>query len=139
MLHIVLRFEMTALRVLGHLPALRGCAACGRNLELKGRLLFGQLAGGLLCPSCRPGQRQVVSVTAQAMEALQQFAAAESDLVERIIAVRLAEVHLRKAQGALATECGYVVTCECDACGQCDGCRSPRSKGTAEYRTRNVE
>jgi hypothetical protein len=48
--------------------------------------------------------------------------AAESDLVERIVAVRLAEVHLRKAQGALATECGYVVTCECDACGECDGC-----------------
>jgi DNA repair protein RecO (recombination protein O) len=76
---VVLRFEMTALRVLGHLPALHGCAACGRDLELTQRVLFGQMAGGLLCDQCRPGQRQVVSMTAAAVAVLQQFAASEGN------------------------------------------------------------
>ena len=70
---------MLALRVLGHLPALHGCAACGQHIDLLGRVLFGQLAGGLLCQRCRAGQRQVVSVTAQAIETLQRFAASETD------------------------------------------------------------
>jgi len=72
---VVLRFEMTALRLLGHAPALHGCAACGESIELSGRVPFGQVAGGLLCPRCRPGQRQVVSLTAGAVRVLQQFAA----------------------------------------------------------------
>ncbi len=76
---VVLRFEMTALRLLGHLPALHGCASCGQPIELSGRVPFGQLAGGLLCARCRPGQRQVVSVTAGAVRVLQQFAAGDAD------------------------------------------------------------
>ncbi len=74
---VVLRFELTTLRLLGHLPALHGCAACGQALPLAGRMLFGQSAGGLLCPRCRTGQRQVVSVTAGAIAALREFAAPE--------------------------------------------------------------
>lgn len=76
---IVLRFEMLALSILGHLPALHGCAACGQAMELTGRVLFGQLAGGLLCQRCRAGQRQVVSVTAEAIETLQLFTATDTD------------------------------------------------------------
>jgi DNA repair protein RecO (recombination protein O) len=76
---VVLRFEMTALRLLGHSPALHGCASCGQPIEVSGRVPFGQVAGGLLCPHCRPGQRQVVSVTAGAVRVLQQFAAGDSD------------------------------------------------------------
>ncbi|MHB8970468.1 MAG: DNA repair protein RecO [Pirellulaceae bacterium] len=76
---VVLRFEMTALRLLGHLPALQGCAACGRHIEFGDRVLFGQLAGGLLCEKCRPGQRQVVSVAVGAVRILQQYAASESE------------------------------------------------------------
>jgi DNA repair protein RecO (recombination protein O) len=76
---VVLRFEMTALQLLGHLPSLHGCASCGEPVELTGRVPFGQLAGGLLCARCRPNQRQIVSVTAGAVRVLQQFAAIESD------------------------------------------------------------
>jgi len=73
----VLRFELTTLRLLGHLPALHGCAACGEEMELTGRMLFGQVAGGLLCGQCRGGQRQVASVAAGTVRVLQQFAAPE--------------------------------------------------------------
>ncbi len=78
-LRVVLRFEMTALRLLGHLPALHGCAACGRSLQMSGRVLFGQLAGGLLCDHCRTGQREVASVSGGAVETLRQFASPATD------------------------------------------------------------
>jgi DNA repair protein RecO (recombination protein O) len=70
---------MTALRLLGHLPALGGCAACGQPIALAGRHPFALAAGGLLCPACRPGHRQVVSVTAATIQVLRQFAACDSD------------------------------------------------------------
>ncbi len=81
---VVLRFEMTLLRVLGHLPSLDGCAACGAPIVLTGRVPFGQIAGGLLCARCRPGQRQVVSVTAEVIRVLQQFAAEDSEVWREI-------------------------------------------------------
>lgn len=74
-LRVILRFELVTLRRLGHFPALEGCAACGQPLELDGTLLVGQLAGGLLCPGCRSGQRRVVRVTAPTVETLRLFAA----------------------------------------------------------------
>jgi len=76
---VVLRFELLALRALGQLPALHGCAACGVRMESVDRLLFGQLAGGLLCRQCRVGQRQVVNVSAPAIRTLQEFAAERTD------------------------------------------------------------
>ncbi len=76
---VVLRFELTALRLLGHLPALSGCAACGQSIVLAGRHPFALAAGGLLCPTCRPGHRQVVSVAAATIEVLRVCAARHSD------------------------------------------------------------
>lgn len=71
---LVLRFELTALRVLGHLPSLVACASCGTPVSTAGRAAFGQLAGGVLCPDCRVGQRQVVSVSGPVIDALRNFA-----------------------------------------------------------------
>jgi DNA repair protein RecO (recombination protein O) len=71
---LVLRFELTALRVLGHLPSLENCAGCGAPVATDGRVAFGQLAGGVLCSHCRVGQRQVVSVSGPVIDALRVFA-----------------------------------------------------------------
>ncbi len=70
-------FELTALRVLGHLPAFETCAACGRAISASpgGRVPFGIRAGGVLCPACRPGQRHVIGVTRGAMTTLRRLAA----------------------------------------------------------------
>ena len=70
----VLRFELTALRLLGHLPSLSQCVACGNPVEMAPRIAFGMTAGGVLCPSCRPGRRQVVSVSGPVIAALRQAA-----------------------------------------------------------------
>ena len=75
----VLRFELTALRVLGHLPSLDACVGCGEALEATGRTAFGLLSGGVLCTRCRVGKRQVVSVSAGAIHAMQQFAESEGE------------------------------------------------------------
>ncbi len=71
---VVLRFELTALRVLGHLPSLENCAECGNAVQLVGRVPFSQLAGGVLCKSCRVGQKQVISVSAAVLITLARLA-----------------------------------------------------------------
>ena len=70
----VLKFELAALRLLGHLPLLSECVNCGRPVEQEGRVAFGLTAGGVLCHACRPGQRQVASVSGACLQALRKFA-----------------------------------------------------------------
>ena len=71
---LVLRFELTALRLLGHLPSLRECVGCGGPVETMGRIPFALVAGGVLCPNCRPGQRQVVSMSGPVLAAMRELA-----------------------------------------------------------------
>jgi DNA repair protein RecO (recombination protein O) len=70
----VLRFEVAALRLLGYLPALDACVVCGKPVAATGRVLFGQLAGGVLCPDCRAGQRQIVSLSPGVLALLREWA-----------------------------------------------------------------
>jgi DNA repair protein RecO (recombination protein O) len=65
-----LRFEVLALKALGFLPAMDGCVSCGEPISGAGRVLFGQLAGGVICQSCRRGQKQVVSLSREGLETL---------------------------------------------------------------------
>ena len=71
---LVLRFELTALRLLGHLPSLEDCADCGVEVTLNGRVPFSQIRGGVLCAACRVGKKQVISVSAGVLRALQLLA-----------------------------------------------------------------
>jgi DNA repair protein RecO (recombination protein O) len=71
---VTLRLEMTALRILGHMPSLRECVGCGAVVDWEGRVAFGMLEGGVLCPGCRPGKRQVVSVSGEVVKTLARFA-----------------------------------------------------------------
>jgi DNA repair protein RecO (recombination protein O) len=70
----LVRFELTALRETGHMPTLSDCAACGRAVEPVGRVPFSQRAGGVLCKSCRSGQKQIISVSGGVIKALAQLA-----------------------------------------------------------------
>jgi len=74
---LLLRFELGALRILGHLPSFEGCVECGEPMSLSGRVAFGQLVGGLLCSRCRTGQRQVITVRAATVEGLRHLATAD--------------------------------------------------------------
>ena len=69
----LLSLELSALRLLGHLPSLAECVGCGTPVATEGRIAFGLIAGGVLCAKCRSGQRSVVSVSAAALKALRQL------------------------------------------------------------------
>lgn len=70
----ILRFELGALRLLGHLPSLETCAECGRAMEPSGRLAFGHLDGGVLCGQCRQGKRQIAMISGAALRTMAQLA-----------------------------------------------------------------
>lgn len=70
---LVLRFELSALRILGHLPSLDLCVGCGTRVVARGRVAFGSWEGGVLCPDCRPGKRHVLSVSESAIATLRRF------------------------------------------------------------------
>jgi DNA repair protein RecO (recombination protein O) len=70
----VLRFELMALRLLGHLPTLDNCAECGVRVEPGGRVPFSLLAGGVLCGTCRIGKKQIVSLSASLPAAMRVLA-----------------------------------------------------------------
>ncbi len=71
---LTMRFELGALRLLGHLPSLEKCVECGNAVEPAGRVAFGQLDGGVLCGNCRVGKKQVVMVSAGALRTMAQLA-----------------------------------------------------------------
>ena len=71
---ITLRFELQALRILGHLPSLSVCAACGSPVRPAKRVAFGLLDGGVLCEACRPGRSQVASISTEALRTMTELA-----------------------------------------------------------------
>jgi len=71
---LLLRFELTALRVLGHFPSLETCVECGKTVESVGRVSFSQIAGGVLCKQCRVGQKSVIAVSAGVLQTLARLA-----------------------------------------------------------------
>ncbi len=60
----LLRFEIHCLRILGHSPSFQACVGCGEVLDMSTvpnrSVAFGIQSGGVLCPTCLPGQRQIV-------------------------------------------------------------------------------
>ena len=73
----VVRFELIALRLLGHVPSLDACVECGAPVATAGRVAFGQLDGGVLCRACRGGKKQVVLVSAGVLRVMAQLADAD--------------------------------------------------------------
>ncbi len=76
---LVVRFELAALAILGHLPSWETCVECGAPVELSGRVAFGLLAGGVLCGKCRSGKRQVVSISGETVKAMAALADLHGD------------------------------------------------------------
>jgi len=72
----LLRFELACLRELGLMPALDACVHCGATIAARGEAVaFGLATGGVLCPSCRPGQPHVATLSGRTLEAIRVLAA----------------------------------------------------------------
>jgi DNA repair protein RecO (recombination protein O) len=67
---ILLRFELTLLRLVGHAPETGRCVECGGPLDAAGRTPFGLLEGGTLCGGCRRGRSAVAMLSAEALAAI---------------------------------------------------------------------
>ena len=80
----VVRFELGALRLLGHMPSLDTCVECSAPVETAGRVAFGMLDGGVLCERCRAGKKQVVSVSAGALRTMAPLAELKNQSWPRI-------------------------------------------------------
>ncbi|MDG2207510.1 MAG: DNA repair protein RecO [Pirellulales bacterium] len=71
---LILHFELSALRLLGHLPNLDQCVECGKTISTDDRVSFGQSSGGVLCQACRPGKRHVAQIHGDSLRTLQRYA-----------------------------------------------------------------
>jgi DNA repair protein RecO (recombination protein O) len=80
----VMRFELIALGLLGHAPSFESCVECGTGVAPAGRVAFGLLDGGVLCPTCRGGRNEVVQANAGALRTMAQFADAEGTAWRRM-------------------------------------------------------
>ena len=80
----VLRFELGALRLLGHVPLLDRCVECGSPVAQTGRVAFGQVDGGVLCRNCCAGKKQVVMASAGVLRTMGQIADTESTAWRRL-------------------------------------------------------
>jgi DNA repair protein RecO (recombination protein O) len=65
----VMAFELTLLGELGYSPALRDCAVCGQPAAEP--LAFSAVAGGVVCPACRPRERDARPLRPAARDALE--------------------------------------------------------------------
>jgi DNA repair protein RecO (recombination protein O) len=81
---LVLRFELTALRVLGHLPSWEVCAECAEPVAIEGQVAFSQADGGVLCAECRVGKRQITLVSAGVLRILGRYSDPASDAWRRL-------------------------------------------------------
>ncbi len=70
---IVLRFELQALRLVGHLPSWQTCVQCGNHVPLAEVAVVGMLAGGVLCDGCSSMARYRVQLGPQVRQTLDLF------------------------------------------------------------------
>lgn len=80
----LLRFELGALRILGHLPTLDRCADCGAEVSAAGQVPFALLDGGVVCAECRPGKTHVVDLTAGSVRLMAALADPTNRLWQRV-------------------------------------------------------
>lgn len=63
------QYELFLFRELGYGPTLEACAVCGVGVAGP-RLAFSAAAGGVLCPTCQPSQRERRPLSVEAWQAL---------------------------------------------------------------------
>ncbi len=92
----LLRFELGALRILGHLPSLDRCADCGGDVSATGPTAFALLDGGVVCTECRAGKSQVVSLSGGSVRLMAALADPTNRLWQRVALHPQSRAELRR-------------------------------------------
>jgi DNA repair protein RecO (recombination protein O) len=74
---LVSAYELGWLGELGLRPVLDRCAACQTEGLPSGRLVYSAIAGGLVCPTCAPAQRDRRAVSRAALDTLAELSSGE--------------------------------------------------------------
>lgn len=69
----LIHFDAQSWRILGLAPGTSACTACGGEIPQQTRLTFSLTGGGLVCPSCRVGQSQCISVRSDVIDSLDRL------------------------------------------------------------------
>ena len=71
---IVMRFEWQLLELTGHFPSFDFCVHCDSEIDhTQGRIAFGHLGGGVVCPNCLLGTQQVSVITPELIWEIRQI------------------------------------------------------------------
>ncbi|MCG8650627.1 MAG: DNA repair protein RecO, partial [Pirellulales bacterium] len=73
-------FDLQSLRMLGHAPGIDLCTSCGGEVASQGRFTFALLTGGIICQSCRPRQRQTISVRDAVIDEMKRLISPQTQL-----------------------------------------------------------
>ncbi len=94
---LTVHFELAALKLLGHVPAVEQCVECGEVMPATtGPTAFGLLDGGVLCPRCRGGKKEVLAVGADVLRIINQLADPFGQAWQRIKITNRAYAELRR-------------------------------------------
>jgi DNA repair protein RecO (recombination protein O) len=74
---LVSAYELGWLGELGVRPVLDRCVACQTDQLPAGRLTYSAIAGGVVCPTCAPAQRDRRSVSRAALDTLEELSLGE--------------------------------------------------------------
>jgi DNA repair protein RecO (recombination protein O) len=66
-------FDLQLLRMLGHVPGTDRCTDCGGDVPSTHRIPFSLEAGGVVCATCRPRQRSIVSIREAVIEQIRRL------------------------------------------------------------------
>lgn len=83
----LLHYELRLLKLIGLAPSFHECIGCSEKIEVRRnakRIAFGMRDGGVLCPRCRPGRTNVVSLSPEAVGAFQLLASADERYWQRL-------------------------------------------------------
>ncbi|MDR1491918.1 MAG: DNA repair protein RecO [Planctomycetaceae bacterium] len=88
----LMRFEWRALEITGNFPSLDFCVFCGEKIgNSSPRIEFGHWDGGVICPKCRFGTRQISVITPALRNAICQLVTpnqnAENDETQEAAAI----------------------------------------------------
>ncbi len=97
----IVEFEIGLLSQLGHQPVFSRCASCGREREQQTRVSFSIDEGGVVCGRCRPGKRNVISLSGHAWSFLK-------NITEREPAEEKSLGKNRQAEDVNETKHGYL-------------------------------
>ncbi len=94
---MALAFAARALAIMGYMPAITRCAACGADVRGLASIRFSASAGGVLCLPCEERARDGIALSPLALEALRRILAMGDEDMKKIVLPERVRGELKEA------------------------------------------